>query len=79
MPFLWLLPLTLYLLTFIICFDHERWYRRGLFVVPALALLVACAYGLQDMDVTLNLRIAIPLYAGGLFVAACSATASWPG
>ena len=27
-PFLWLLPLTLYLLSFIICFDHERWYHR---------------------------------------------------
>jgi hypothetical protein len=30
-PFLWVLPLALYLLTFILCFDHPRWYRRGLF------------------------------------------------
>ena len=68
-PFLWLLPLTLYLATFIICFDHERWYRRVLLVGPALALLGACAYGLQTDDITLNVRIAVPLYAGGLFVA----------
>lgn len=27
-PFLWLLPLSLYLLSFIICFDHAKWYRR---------------------------------------------------
>lgn len=27
-PFLWLLPLSLYLLSFIICFDHARWYKR---------------------------------------------------
>ncbi len=27
-PFLWVLPLSLYLLTFIISFEHERWYRR---------------------------------------------------
>ncbi len=30
-PFLWVLPLALYLLSFIICFDSERWYRRGIF------------------------------------------------
>ena len=30
-PFLWVLPLALYLLSFIICFDSELWYRRGLF------------------------------------------------
>ena len=66
-PFLWMLPLTLYLASFIICFDHERWYRRGVWVAPALALLVACAYGLQTDDVTLNLKVAVPLYSGGLF------------
>lgn len=31
-PFLWILPLGLYLLSFIICFEHPRWYRRRLFV-----------------------------------------------
>jgi hypothetical protein len=29
-PFLWVLPLSLYLLTFIISFDHARWYLRRL-------------------------------------------------
>ena len=27
-PFLWVMPLSLYLLSFIICFEHERWYSR---------------------------------------------------
>ena len=27
-PFLWVIPLALYLITFIIAFDHPRWYRR---------------------------------------------------
>ena len=31
-PFLWVLPLALYLLSFIICFEHQRWYKRRLFV-----------------------------------------------
>lgn len=30
-PFLWVLPLGLYLLSFILCFDHPRWYSRPLF------------------------------------------------
>ena len=30
MPFLWVLPLALYLVSFIVCFDHARWYRREL-------------------------------------------------
>lgn len=45
-PFLWVLGLSLYLLTFIICFDNDRWYRRGIFhplylfgVLVALAVL----------------------------------------
>ena len=31
-PFLWLLPLSLYLLSFIICFDHSKWYDRRIWV-----------------------------------------------
>lgn len=30
-PFLWIVPLTIYLLTFILCFDADRWYRRTVF------------------------------------------------
>lgn len=40
-PFLWIAPLGLYLITFIICFDHERWYKRGVFApLCAIAILV---------------------------------------
>ncbi|MFN0079054.1 MAG: spermidine synthase [Prosthecobacter sp.] len=44
-PFLWVLPLALYLLSFIFCFEHERWYLRrpALWAAPALLLaLLAC-------------------------------------
>lgn len=30
-PFLWILPLGLYLVSFILCFDHPRWYSRAWF------------------------------------------------
>jgi len=36
-PLLWVLPLCVYLLSFIICFDGDRWYRRSLFH-PAYAI-----------------------------------------
>ncbi|MFO1482549.1 MAG: fused MFS/spermidine synthase [Verrucomicrobiaceae bacterium] len=53
-PFLWVVPLSLYLLTFIICFEHERWYARVpvLWVLPALLLLfITCTEGrLQKQD-----------------------------
>jgi hypothetical protein len=38
-PFLWVVPLSLYLVSFIICFDHPRWYRRAFWALPAMALL----------------------------------------
>jgi len=40
-PFLWILPLTLYLLSLILCFESGRWYRRWLFApLAAIALPV---------------------------------------
>jgi hypothetical protein len=35
-PFLWIVPLSVYLLTFIICFESPRWYNRAIFY-PLLA------------------------------------------
>jgi len=31
-PFLWIVPLSIYLLTFILCFESHRWYQRRIFV-----------------------------------------------
>ncbi|MGE5195371.1 MAG: fused MFS/spermidine synthase [Deltaproteobacteria bacterium] len=42
-PFLWIVPLALYLISFILCFDGERWYSRRPFVLAAGgSLLVVC-------------------------------------
>ncbi|RSZ42631.1 MULTISPECIES: fused MFS/spermidine synthase [unclassified Variovorax] len=66
-PFLWVLPLSLYLLTFILCFESDRWYRRGVFLPLAAALLLLCAFGLRHW-IGGDVRIALPLYVSGLFV-----------
>jgi len=64
-PFLWVVPLSLYLVTFILCFDHPRWYVRPLFFSAALLLAPAMAWQIAS----LNLHSAVPLYFAGLFVA----------
>ena len=66
-PFLWLLPLTLYLLTFVLCFESDRWYRRAVVLPIVAVLLIGCAYGLQDSGIGVNIWVAVPLYSVSLF------------
>ncbi len=42
-PFFWVVPLSLYLITFILCFDSEFWYRRNLFAAATLVVLLMIA------------------------------------
>ncbi|MGE5337959.1 MAG: spermidine synthase [Gemmatimonadota bacterium] len=63
-PFMWVVPLSLYLITFILCFDHPRWYVQPLFIAAALVLVPLMAWKIP----TLDLKLAVPLYFGGLFV-----------
>lgn len=74
-PFLWVLPLSLYLLTFVICFEHERWYARPLWVLPAMALLfvVATHRKLEGQswwhwELTPDFRAEIALVCGAMFL-----------
>jgi hypothetical protein len=64
LPFLWILPLSLYLATFIFCFDHPRWYQRNVFLLLAAILLPLMAW----YSDSLNLKLVIPMYLAGLFV-----------
>lgn len=40
-PFLWIAPLSLYLITFILCFDSHIWYRRNVFAIATLLVVLA--------------------------------------
>jgi len=67
-PFLWILPLSTYLLTFILCFEAPRVYRREIFL-PLLALAIAFfAYELYPFKTSLSIRPLITLLALSLFV-----------
>jgi hypothetical protein len=68
-PFLWILPLAVYLLSFIICFESPRWYKRGLFLRLLAVALGSLAYALYDIQVSEAIPVAIPLFTIGLFLA----------
>lgn len=67
-PFLWVLPLSLYLLTFILCFSGEGRYRRIVYLPLLAAALGGMCFLLSEGYETTRLSILIPVYAGGLFV-----------
>ena len=64
-PFLWVLPLALYLVSFILAFDHPRWYIRPAFIGALVVLVPVMAYAIPSLD----LQLAAPLYLVGLFAA----------
>jgi SAM-dependent methyltransferase len=67
-PFLWVLPLSLYLLSFVLCFDRDGWYRRGAFLWIVSAALVAMSYGMLIFEPAYTLEITIPIFLAGLFL-----------
>jgi len=66
-PLLWVLPLAIYLLSFILCFEHQRWYARSWFHATfGLALFAAC-YVLYDGAVD-SIFLQASIYLFVLFV-----------
>ncbi len=66
-PFLWVAPLSIYLLTFILCFEHPRWYQRSIFAVAA-GILGPAACAVQVAAVALGARVQLAVYLLALFV-----------
>ena len=66
-PFLWVVPLALYLLSFIICFDSPRWYVRFPFTLALIAALGGLCWALFNAS-DLDLSKQVALYCGGLFI-----------
>ncbi len=67
-PFLWVLPLSIYLLSFILCFEGEGWYRRNPYLQLLAVALGSMAYAVS-VDITSNvpIKVMIPLFCMGLF------------
>ncbi len=67
-PFLWVVPLALYLLSFVLTFGRRSWYHRGFWMRAMAFLLALMAYVLQQDFVNAPILIIAPIYLFGLFV-----------
>jgi hypothetical protein len=70
-PFLWLAPLILYLLSFVLAFEGRQgrgWYSPGWGIPAALAGAALMALGLSASNGVLDVSLAVPLYCAGVLV-----------
>lgn len=66
-PFLWILPLSIYLVSFILCFESQRWYVRR----PYIALTMLTFLGVlqaQTAGPNMNYLLQIAIYFSALFL-----------
>ena len=66
-PFLWVLPLSIYLLTFIICFDSPRAYVRSVFYPLLAVALCLLAYMLKNPTGVFKIGWMVVLGTSALF------------
>lgn len=67
-PLLWIVPLSLYLLSFIVCFEYDRLYHRVVFLPLLAGSLGLLAYGDTLYETNAELKRLIPALCGALFV-----------
>ena len=68
-PLLWIVPLSIYLLTFILCFDGRSWYHREMFLAMFAAGASVMGWTLADPKLTHDLELQIGVFCIGLFLA----------
>jgi spermidine synthase len=67
-PLLWILPLSMYLLSFVLVFNHEAFYSR-LLMLPLLAAVLGGAGYLLYKDQVMTVKFAVALFCGALLIA----------
>ena len=67
-PLLWVIPLGIYLLSFILCFERERLYSRAVFLPLLAAGLGISAFAIYYDQGNPDIRWAIPAFVATLFV-----------
>jgi spermidine synthase len=69
-PLLWILPLTIYLLTFVLAFNGEKFYSRRMMLGLLPSALGGVAYLIVDTTTDVPIIISIPLFCLTLFIGA---------
>ena len=67
-PLLWVIPLALYLLTFILAFESDRIYQRWWVLPLLIPALGAMAYMIWASSGNLHIKWLIPGFCAGLFL-----------
>jgi len=68
-PLLWVLPLSVYLFSFILCFERAGWYRRNPYIGLLGLALAAMAYATLGGNAgILPIQAGIPVFLVGLFI-----------
>jgi hypothetical protein len=67
-PFLWVLPLGVYLLSFILCFEREKVYHRGVFLPLLVIALDGAAYAIYANEGNPSIAWTIPTFVAALFI-----------
>ena len=68
-PLLWIVPLSLYLLSFILCFDGKGWYHRETFLAMLAAGIAVMGWTLADSRRTHDIELQLGVFCAGLFLA----------
>jgi hypothetical protein len=68
-PLLWMLPLVVYLLTFILAFEFPSLYHRGIIGRLLVVMLASLGYAISKTDVSLPIGIAILFFLAECFLA----------
>jgi SAM-dependent methyltransferase len=67
-PFLWIMPLSLYLLSFVLCFSSGQWYRRAVFLPLLPPALAAMTYRIPSQNDWGGLPATLLIFDIGFFV-----------
>ncbi|HEV2279274.1 MAG TPA: fused MFS/spermidine synthase [Acidobacteriaceae bacterium] len=68
-PLLWIIPLAIYLLTFILAFEIPALYRRWIIVRLLIVLLAALGWFLTQTGVTLPILLTVGFFVAEMFFA----------
>lgn len=66
-PLLWVAPLAIYLLTFILCFEGTRWYRRDAYLGFLVWIVCVMAWFLADRRLQFELVWQMAVFGAGLY------------
>ena len=67
-PFLWVLPLAIYLLSFVLTFGSWNIYRRSLWTRLLAFTLGTLGYAIYNINSVEAIQVSLPIFLAGLFV-----------